>query len=380
MKLKINDRKLAILLVLGTVLALVLLSNTFLLTERYRILANSEAVFASYKYQKWITIKYPYVFDENLGEDIPNGAADQMLDLFLRCNEVEAEVIFYDAWSLGSANASCVVGIMLSDGEPPQKLREGNYDSSAEGIYVGKGYEHLIEEEDGNEYVYYDKYLLPVLGRFRTKGILSDEIIYTYFRTTNNETRSSWLRERMIAGAVFRRYITICVGSDEEEPLEAVAQIEEMIQQYSELSVVKIDDKGEILSEEVYEDKIYVVIEEALNTVVLCVAIVSIFQLTCLWMSRRRGEIAVLRAYGMSRGQIFGRVYCEILSLVAISGLTCVALEWVILIASGGYEALSTMYCLLMAWLSVLVVVSLIACVAFDRQMRGRLLDALRFE
>ncbi len=380
MKFKINDRKMAILLVLGTALALTLLSNTFLLAERYRILANSEEVFPPYRYQKWITIKYPFLFDENRGEDVPMEAVDQMLELFLRCDEVASEVIFYDIMTMGKETSFCTVGIMLSNGEPPQKLREGNYDSSAEGIYVGKGYEHLIEEEDGNEYVYYDKYLLPVLGRFRTKGILSDEIIYTYLSAMNSETKSSWLRERMIAYGSANRYITICIGSNEEDPFDAVAQMEAMIQQYSELSVAKINDTGEIPSEEVSTDKIYVVIEEALNAVVLCVAIVSIFQLTCLWMSRRRGEIAVLRAYGMSRGQIFGRVYFDILSLVAISGFACIVLEWVVLIAFGGYEMLSTMYCLLMAWLSVLVVVSLIACVAFDRQMRGRLLDALRFE
>lgn len=380
MKLRINDRKVAALLVLGTVLALILLSNTFLLTERYRTLANSEAVFPAYKYQKWLTIQYPFLFDESRGEDVPDNAVEQLSNLFLQCGEVTSEVIFYDGWELGVGNASCTVGMMLSDGEPPHKLRKGTYDANAEGVYVGEGYEYLIEKKNGEEVIFRGGAYLPVLGRFRAKGGVSDEMLYAYFTTLGDEIQSTWLKERMISYASANRYITICVGSNEEEPSEAVAQLEAMVQQYSELSLAKVEANGEIPGEEVEENKLYVIIGEVLNAVVLCVAIVSIFQLTCLWMSRRRGEIAVLRAYGMSRGQIFGRVYNEIVSLVAISGLACATLEWVVLIVSGEYDVLSAMYSLLMAWLSVLVVVSLIVCVAFDRHMRGRLLDALRFE
>ncbi len=306
---KIRDSKMAVLLTIGTVLTLLLLSSTMLLTERYRLLAT-EKVFPSYPYVQWLDIGFPSYFDKESGFVIPEEAVVQMSSFFGECGKIaDAEIMLYDGWELGDGNKSCIVGVMLSDGPHPAEKEAENM-SVRQGVYIGRGYEYLAEASSDGTLDFFGE-RLPVLGTFRTKGICSDEVMYTYFSGMNHTMQELWVRDLLKRQEVFDKTISICIGSGEELQQDTLQTVQGMLENYEHLTFGGWKENGEDLKRMMSGDRTYLLIEQILNIVVLLVAVVSLFQLAGLWLSRRREDIAILRAVGMARGQIFFVIYKE---------------------------------------------------------------------
>ncbi len=329
----VRDWRMSGLLILEILLVLLLLTNAAMYFHSYRYAGETVTLNGSYKNQKTLGISVDW--QANIAGDGGMRISETTInELLAFCNEVKdlpVPIVLYANWMIAMPYEYATTGLLLTGSTPPQRLKDGSYQSNQQGIYLSEALLPLLEKDEKGKYLEVFHTRLPLLGTVAASGQETEDSLYVYFQTLEETTQREILTEmiKVNIDADYLEPFALVVGSNDTDIAEAVAAVKTALTDCSMISCEELttDEAIVAIAGDHIELQNQALFRLLMIGIVMFFCIISLIQVLSLWMERKREEITVRWALGMKKKQILWGILQEILYLLSICILVCSVLE-----------------------------------------------------
>lgn len=212
------------------------------------------------------------------------------------------------------------VNVVFSYHEPLNRtLTYGSYPDSLEsvsrGVYVGSFASYHVREKDGDRQIRFGGELTKVEGEYEsTEG--KDASVYVFYDCLGESGKRMVLqRVGWNLSEGFPLYVSF--GSDLASVEEQSGQFCQECQKMGLPVEADSGDAGMEVTEGLL--KFLKKAKSVIHQITLAVSLVNCFLITMLWITRRKQELLVCKAFGMGSAMLLGRVMKDVAGLLLVS-------------------------------------------------------------
>lgn len=206
----------------------------------------------------------------------------------------------------GKIDSKDVTLILNSEDEFYKTLQKGEYIAGENVCYVG---ENVFEGKTEDKYITLNKENIPVAGIFKNYKAYGDRQICVYYNKLRQETKElvlqsiiHVLKERIAFEAPLNVIISVGSNSSDNNLNIAVKKIEEIFNSYENISL------EESVKHKIYvDDEMKSIVEMKFVVIMLVLAftIINIYQISKIWIIRKRKNVGIAKAFGIHNGKIY---------------------------------------------------------------------------
>ena len=326
--MKIRDRETFILFVIGISLSVFILISGYQLLNGWlnQMLKKQDEG----GYRNTVTLMFAWEMQDEI-QDFEQEAimADRMrkseaiLDLLMQQNKV----VYIDDMNFAVGNASeyQIVKVILSGEEEwYQTLKEGSYPSYD--LWQRTGRQAVISET-AKKYVEYigNRNVIKIDGvNYEVDGIFEN-----YDLTDTEEEICIYYKPELGENGLVKKLaktgcdINIHIGSNYEDITESALALKSELEKITETTVEIVQSEGG--EENNIKQQLYIRIKGILLGLLFLVSLLNCWQITRFWITRRKRDLAIMSAFGMSNWRILGLLLRELMAgVLTATGITII--------------------------------------------------------
>lgn len=195
-------------------------------------------------------------------------------------------------------------------------LKEGNYDKDSSSVYVGVDIASVVED---NQVKLFGK-VMKIGGIFKNYGVDEDREICVQYEDMTDEMKQLYVTRyasNMVDACEYEyeyedRLFTISVGSNQsEKDMESAKEaLEAIVKQYDILYMEPVEVLPDTQTES--STQAFRQLKNILMGIICLFSLINIYQITKVWIVKKRKNVAVMRACGVEYRKIYGRMYGEL--------------------------------------------------------------------
>lgn len=225
--------------------------------------------------------------------------------------------------SIGAGMVSEQVGIVVSYNEPlARKLQSGKYPESLKKekaiAFVGDDFQGYIEKNGKEAFLRVGLDTFPVYGIYENYSAIEEDNGAYLFYDGLGDTLQNAIKQN-ISGDLKGGRILITFGSN-SEPVEQ--EVKNFIK-YCEEQGMTVQEGALNINQT--EKEFYRKAKAGIDILTFVLSLVNCMCLSTLWVKRKRNELVICTAFGMSFGKLMVRILKEVLLLISIAFLIAMA-------------------------------------------------------
>lgn len=326
--MKIRDRETFILFVIGISLSVFILINGYQLLNGWlnQMLKKQDES----GYRNTATLMFAWEMQDEI-QDFEQEAiisdrmrkSEAILDLLMQQNEV----VYIDGmyFAVGNASEYQMITVILSGEEEWYRtLTEGSYPSydlwqrTGRQAVISETVKKHIEYIGNNNVIKIEGVNYEVDGIFENYDLTNtEEEICIYYKPEAGE--NGLVKKLAKTGG----NIYIHIGSNYEDITENALALKSELEKITETTVEVVQYEGG--EENNITQKLYIRVKGILFGLLFLVSLLNCWQITRFWITRRKRDLAIMSAFGMSNWRILGVLLRELMTSVLIaSGITII--------------------------------------------------------
>lgn len=212
--------------------------------------------------------------------------------------------------------------VLSSEEKFYRTLQDGQYLMDENVCYVGDAI-FDSKKVDEKKYIMLNKEKIYVAGIFKNYKAYGDDQVCVYYDKLKQETKESVMeavqykiKEKLAYDLSSNVIISVGSNDSEKNISETIEKIENIFSDYNNIEIKEITLNEENQNTEMEE---LAKIKFIILMLVLTFVLANIYQISKLWIFRKRKNIGVVKAFGMSNGKIYMLVLKQLLVHIIVS-------------------------------------------------------------
>lgn len=360
MKIRIRDKELYILYILGFTFVFFLILNGYMTVSKWyeqyskKITEyNYSNKYYLYSHNALMDAENPF-YDDETGQIY--GTPEDIKELQEKCNQDAAELLdilalqnattyIYDLYcKIGKSSIGTSLNIVLSyQDEWYMDIAEGNYLSTEEfvqgksGVVIGESVLDYIEEINNKEYLRVEGTYYEVLGVFENYEASGEDMNVLLFYSGGEAT--DYLHQKLTDRLYNGFSVEVMIGGYEHEIDDACCTFEKMLCETGNLYSSDADYDVSARSSKSITEYLYN-IQTLILTIMLLFGIINCALISRLWAIRRQRDFLIMRTYGCGNLRILGMALFELASATGTAIILALVIESMNLLITNGWQDL----------------------------------------
>lgn len=289
-----------------------------------------------YKFEKSITIAIPkeWYVNDNGGSDLSYSAKKHIDCLLEICGQyIGNGSLPVPLWDDFDSSESVKIYICINE-DIIIYLENGKYDTissmdnAGDGVYVAQSKKGLIEKKEGKSVINLQNTQMDVLGvRKDYTYDMSDQQYITFMKNISQYQMDSIYNIFSHSLTTVGEGVTFYFESNSDDTEDSYNKI-----------IEELTDKGFIVSEmngenetgtEKVNSAIYKSMINKITAILIVFAIINCIYITRLWMSRRKVELMIRKAYGQSFSKICATLISQLFKFGVLSMIIAISIQFI---------------------------------------------------